>query len=99
VTLSVAQLPPGEFGYFLTGRTQGLSQPPGSQGRLCLAGNIGRYDQDIVTGPYGQLTLDLTGMPVNPTTAVLPGETWNFQCWYRDGGTSNFSDALEVTFR
>ena len=33
--------------------------------------------------------------------AVLPGDTWHFQCWYRDanpGVTSNFSDGLSITF-
>ncbi|MCP3916270.1 MAG: hypothetical protein GY711_12005 [bacterium] len=34
-------------------------------------------------------------------TLFQPGETWNFQCWYRDnnpGPTSNFTDAVSVTF-
>ncbi len=32
--------------------------------------------------------------------AVLPGETWNFQCWYRDaGGTNNFTDVVSVLFQ
>ncbi|MFT7679579.1 MAG: hypothetical protein ACI8QC_003583 [Planctomycetota bacterium] len=49
------------------------------------------------------LALDLanTLTPSGPV-AVLAGETWNFQCWYRDnnpGPTSNFSDAVSVTFR
>ncbi len=29
------------------------------------------------------------------------GDTWNFQCWYRDNNpvpTSNFTDAVSVTF-
>ncbi|MEZ6014080.1 MAG: formylglycine-generating enzyme family protein [Planctomycetota bacterium] len=35
--------------------------------------------------------------------AVQAGESWSFQCWYRDAGsggsaTSNFSDGLEVLF-
>lgn len=32
--------------------------------------------------------------------AVLPGDSYNFQYWFRDvGSTSNFSDALSVTFQ
>ena len=32
---------------------------------------------------------------------VGSGETWNFQCWFRDqnpGPTSNLSDAVSLTF-
>ena len=35
---------------------------------------------------------------VNPTGPVQVGETWHFQCWYRDVGTSNFTDAVAVSF-
>jgi hypothetical protein len=34
--------------------------------------------------------------------AILPGETWNFQAWYRDlnpGTTSNFTDGISITFQ
>ncbi|MCP3918870.1 MAG: hypothetical protein GY711_25260 [bacterium] len=102
LTLSASQLPPGQFGYFLASQTQGMVVPPGSQGLLCLSGNTGRFDepQQIVQGPGGDLDVDLAGIPVNPPAAAQVGDTWNFQCWYRDvGGTSNFSDALSVTFR
>jgi len=49
------------------------------------------------------VTADLTVMPQpSGAVAVLPGETWSLQCWYRDavGGsaTSNFSDGLAVLF-
>ena len=30
--------------------------------------------------------------------SILPGDTWYFQMWYRDGQRSNFSNALSVTF-
>ena len=29
---------------------------------------------------------------------VLPGETWNYQIWYRDGLTSNLSEAFQVSW-
>ena len=58
----------------------------------------------LLTGPAGviDLTLDLTAIPqpAGPT-AVLPGETWTFQCWFRDsnpGGTSNLTSAIQITF-
>ena len=75
--------------------------PPGSSGILCLAGNIGRFNavSQIIQGPTGFIDVDLTSIPVNPTAGVQPGETWNFQGWYRDvPNTSNFTGAVSVTF-
>ncbi|MCP3918673.1 MAG: hypothetical protein GY711_24265 [bacterium] len=96
-------IPAGQFGYFLVGQTQGFFNPPGSQGLICLTGNIGRYNAvaDIIQGPTGNLSVDLTALPVNPPQAVQAGETWNFQCWFRDNNpnlTSNFTDGLSVMF-
>ncbi|MCP3915751.1 MAG: hypothetical protein GY711_09365 [bacterium] len=104
VTLVAARLPVGQFGYFLAGQTQGMIMPPVSQGTLCLSGNIGRYNQvtNIITGPIASLEVDLTSIPVNPPMPVLPGQTWNFTCWYRDsnpGITNNFTDAVSVLFQ
>jgi hypothetical protein len=48
------------------------------------------------------MTVDLSDLPTNPPQAVAAGQTWNFQCWYRDsnpGPTSNFTDAVSVTFQ
>ncbi|MCP3918964.1 MAG: hypothetical protein GY711_25750 [bacterium] len=104
VTLTASGLPPGQFGYFIAGQTQGFFNPPGSQGLICLNGNIGRYNQiaNIIQGPEGSIVLDLTAIPVNPTSPVMPGETWNFQCWYRDLNptlTNNFTDGLAIQFQ
>jgi hypothetical protein len=108
-TIECTSLPTSSFAYFLTSRTQGFSaMPGGSMGNLCLAGAIGRFTgpgQIQNSGAAGrvQLTLDLTQHPT-PTglVSVLSGETWSFQCWFRDASmgtpTSNFSDGLEVPF-
>ncbi|MCP3914381.1 MAG: S8 family serine peptidase [bacterium] len=107
VTLLAENLPPGEFGYFLVGVNQGAFQPPGSAGVVCLScggyqgcSGIGRYNHagEIVVGPTGTLTLDLDALPTTPNTAVQPGDTWNFQCWFRDLHTNNFTDAIAITF-
>ena len=37
-----------------------------------------------------------------PLTIPIPGQTWNFQAWYRDANptvTSNFTDAVGITFQ
>ncbi len=103
LTLTAIQLPPGQFGYFLASETQGSFVPMGSQGTICVAGNIGRFNaaSSIIQGPAGSLHVDLGSVPVNPPQAVLPGDTWNFQCCYRDVNpalTSNFTDAVSIPF-
>jgi FG-GAP repeat/FG-GAP-like repeat len=103
--LAARDLPQGQFGYFFTSQTQGFVQGPGtSQGNLCLGGQLGRYVQQIQSsGPAGTFVvqLDLSVLPPPINGSVGPGETWNFQSWYRDnnpGPTSNFTDAVSVTF-
>ena len=99
VTLTADQLPVGQFGYFLASESQGFFQPPSSSGFICLGGNIGRYNGNIGQGPTFSLQIDLTSIPVNPPQAVMPGDSWNFQSWYRDiGNTNNFTDGLEIVF-
>ncbi|MEM8709622.1 MAG: hypothetical protein AAGG01_01605, partial [Planctomycetota bacterium] len=83
------------------------SMPGGSQGNLCLSGSIGRFDgpgQIQATKALGravlQLDLDSHPTPSGPV-AVQAGETWSYQCWFRDSTagapTSNFSDGVTVT--
>ena len=97
--LSGRRLTTARFGYFLTSQTQGFFNPPGSNGFICLGGDIGRYNGNVGQGPSFGLQIDLTSMPVNPPVAVQPGETWNFQAWYRDiGNTNNFTDGVSITF-
>ncbi|MCP3917295.1 MAG: hypothetical protein GY711_17250 [bacterium] len=106
VLLLVAEnLPQNQLGIFLAGQTQGMLQPPLSNGVVCLAGNIGRFNEPQQVGQSGaqgrfELDVDLSNIPVNPPTAVVPGDTWHFQAWFRDldpGPTSNFTDGVSVT--
>jgi hypothetical protein len=109
VTLLASSLPSNAFGYFLTSRDAGfVMNPAGSLGNLCLSGAIGRYVgpgqiQNSGAARIFQLEIDLAQHP-QPTglVDVMAGETWRFQCWYRDsvGGqaVSNFTDGLELGF-
>lgn len=106
--LSVSQLPPNVLGYFLSGRSVGfVPNPGGSQGTLCLGGALGRFNSISHvgwSGPFGFFvtTVDLTQMPTTPIQPVVAGETWTFQCWYRDinpHSTSNFTEAIEFVFQ
>ncbi|MEM1450803.1 MAG: hypothetical protein AAGI22_16905 [Planctomycetota bacterium] len=107
VTLVGTDLPLGSAGYFVTSKTQDLVPGAGgSQGTLCIGGAVGRYATSVFVAPFGgqvQLTIDLLAMPSpTGTVPVLPGETWNFQAWYRDANptaTTNFTSAVAVTFR
>ena len=75
-------------------------------GSLCLGGapialSVGG---PRVAGVDGAFVVNYN-RPLLPVGAglvpVLPGQTWNFQCWYQDQGVtpaSSYSDAVAVTF-
>lgn len=104
--LTAFDLPTNQFAYFINSQTQGFTaNPGGSQGNLCVSGAIGRHTSQLgssgSTGSF-MISVDLTDVPTpsGPTT-VLAGQTWNWQCWYRDknpNNTSNFTDGIEITF-
>ncbi|MCP3919700.1 MAG: hypothetical protein GY711_29555 [bacterium] len=108
LTLTASSLPQNQFGYFLASSTQGfIMNPGGSNGNFCLGtGNTtGRYNGNVQnSGSSGEfsLTIDLTAVPIAVapgTIALQPGDTWNFQCWFRDTNMeNNFTDGLEITF-
>ncbi len=95
LTLTASDVPPSQFGYFLSSGNQGLSLlPPPSQGVLCLELPIVRHGLTN-TGTAGQVVMgvDLSTLP------VAAGETWNFQFWFRDsnpGNTSNTTNGVAV---
>ena len=73
---------------------------------LCLGGAIGRFLQQVQnSGATGTITIPVNLMMLpqpNGTVAVVAGQTWNFQAWYRDanpGLTSNFTTAVSVLFQ
>lgn len=112
LTMSARFLPAQTCGYVLSSPGIGFVQAPGSTiGNLCLGGGqpIGRHDQAgevCVANGDGVIDfpIDLTSLP-SPTMsyAAQPGETLNFQVWFRDTDSSgapasNFTDAVSVTF-
>ena len=108
MSLEVTDLPANQNVLFVNSQeTILVSNPGGSQGDLCIGSlALGRHVNDIVnSGAAGtaSLALDLANVPTNlALTAVVAGETWHWQAWYRDesGGmpTSNLSSAVGVTF-
>jgi hypothetical protein len=101
VNFLVVNLPLNKFGYFVMGQTQGFISV--GQGFLCISQPFVRFNMDILdSGTTGEMMFspDLMNLPAG--TVFAPGDTWNFQCWYRDtnpGNTSNLSDAVEITFQ
>ena len=109
VNLELTDLPLNQTVLFVNSReTILVANPGGSQGDLCIGSfSLGRHVNDIRdSGATGtaSLALDLANVPTNlGRTAVVAGETWYWQAWYRDiegGGaaTSNLSSAVGVTF-
>ena len=94
-------------------RHAGITGPDGQplkivahQLRHTYATSLVNAGMSSVGGEFS-ITPDLTSIPFygpmgfNPT-AVITGDTFNFQCWFRDSIlgslTSNFTDAVSVTF-
>jgi len=101
--LEAQGMPANVFGYFLVSDIQGFAPfVGGSQGNLCLGGNIGRFVHKVQSsgagGAFG-IEVDLQHLP--HYQAVVPGQTLNFQAWFRDANphsTSNYTDGVSVTF-
>ena len=105
LSLVADQLPANEIGYFLLGDAQAfVPMPRGSQGNLCIGGKLGRFVKQVAsTGATGSLsiTVNTNAPPTWRSSPLLPGQTWNFQVWFKDqnpGATSNFTDGVSVTF-
>jgi hypothetical protein len=101
VNFEVTLLPANQFGYFLLSDSQ--SNVPnfgGSSGVLCLGSPLVRFAGNVLnSGATGEVMFspDLTNLPGG--IVINPGETWNWQMWYRDGATSNTTGGMEITFQ
>jgi hypothetical protein len=93
--------PSNRFGYYLMSDSQGfIPLFAGSQGNFCLDSPFVRF------AAFGRSTSATGEFPFQPDLANLPnmaviqpGQTWNFQVWFRDaGGNSNTSNGLEIDF-
>ncbi len=98
--LVVSDAAAGQFGIFYYGGDQ-VSIPFGN-GTRCVGGSVFRLPV-ITTDSSGgaAFPMDLTAPP-QPAGQIGPGQTWNFQFWFRDppagGAGFDLSDGLEVSF-
>ncbi|MCP3915260.1 MAG: hypothetical protein GY711_06875 [bacterium] len=86
-----------------TGEHSPTGGPGSSNGNICVSGQIGRHNaQAANSGQFGtiRIQVDLNNLP-RPvgSAAVVSGETWHFQCWYREAASSNFTDGISLTFQ
>ena len=101
LTLTASDLPANQLGYFIGGTGNTAFTPPGAAGPFCLGGApLSRF----LTGPTttsagGTLTHQVRLNSVPNFGAIMTGDTFNFQVWHQDGGGSNFTDAISVTFQ
>ena len=103
ITLTLLDGPIGSVGFFLAGMGTATLTPPGSQGTICLGGSpIFRFSLLAQsTDGRGAFAITLQTPSIPNHGAILAGETWNFQAWFRDVNptvTSNLSHATSVQF-
>lgn len=105
VGIPINWLPPNSTGLLLNSlNINFVAHPAGSQGNLCLGAPIGRYTGNVfTTDPFGStvnIALDLTQTPTpGRVVSILAGETWYFQCWFRDRASSNLPNAIGIAFQ
>jgi len=101
LTLIATGIPTNQFGIFYYGPN--AIQVPFGNGYRCVGGGVYRMNvlQSGATGSY-QKDLDFYGSPPFGAPEVDAGETWRFQCWFRDppagGSTFNLTNAISVDF-
>lgn len=99
LTLSATGAPTNQNGIFYFGPNQ-IQQPFG-EGFRCVGGGVFRLGV-VNSGAGGVFTRTLDYLNLPGTGSIESGDTWNFQCWYRDpsGGPSGFnlSNGLNVKF-
>ncbi|HVS09719.1 MAG TPA: hypothetical protein VMS76_07570 [Planctomycetota bacterium] len=94
-TLLVNEAVPESKGLFLYGMD--VQRLPFGNGYLCIAPPVHRLPGLLTVSDAGDAMyrIDL-GIDANAMFAA--GTSWNFQFWYRDERTFNFSDGLNVVF-
>jgi hypothetical protein len=106
LALTVSGSVPQQFGILYMG--QATTMLPFGNGHRCVdsgAGGIHRFPamQANAAGTYGMNNVvSFANGTFPPSGALLPGDTWNFQGWYRDpggpcGGGFNLSNAVEIS--
>ena len=97
-TLTVTAANPATGGIFFYGPNQIDPGLPFFNGFRHVGGQIFRLYPLVVTDGMGDGSYLVDFTSLAPAGTILAGSQWNFQFWYRDGGSANTSDALSVIF-
>jgi hypothetical protein len=99
VTLHGSSMPGNKTSLFFYGPT--ATQSPLGNGFLCVTGGLFRFPAGT-TSAAGTIdhAIDFHSAPAGSGSgAILPGSTWRFQGWFRDGvGVTNTTDAIAIAF-
>ena len=91
----------------LVGSETATGGAPFFNGLLCMGGSLKRFWKHLNSGHRGTVTFDEIIAGYQTTGVVItPGETWNFQVWFRDsppnqtpcGQSANTTNGYTVTF-
>jgi len=97
IALTADRIPANVFGYFIASKAQ--ASIPSGQGVICVGGPFGRFRSQVQqSGPAGKMGIPVDLMEIPILGAAVAGDTINFQCWFREGPTWNFSDAIAINF-
>jgi hypothetical protein len=99
LVLHAWNVPVNRSGIFFYGDLR--AQVPFGNGLRCVQGGqaLARLGPPVSSGVAGQLihALDIT-RPPSSSAQILAGSTWNFQACFRDGGSWDLSDAMQIQF-
>jgi hypothetical protein len=100
LTLMCSSVPPNKLGLFFYGQNQ-TSQVAFGNGFRCIGSRIFRLPATSAN-VFGDIdfAVDMNALPAGGQ--INYGETWNFQCWYRDpaagGANYNASNGITIYF-
>ncbi len=93
----VRNIPSGTFGFLLASRSQ--RRLPVASGYVCLDSPLYRISNQISQADAaGSVDYTLDPQLAPPALDLQNATFLNFQYWYRDGGASNFTNAVNVIF-
>ncbi len=101
--LTAWNMPAGVFGYIIGSPNSASVLPGGTDGRICVGNPLSRFNAGGLiqsSGALGtfQVPIDTEAIPSpsGGTTALVAGQTFHFQAWFRDGASSNLTDGVRM---
>ena len=93
--LHASNVPPQKSGLFFYSRAR--ANNPFGNGIRCVGTPAARLPL-VQSGAGTTLDLAVNFNSLPAAGAIVAGDLWNFQCWFRDGSLYDLSDALQVIF-